>query len=201
MKPADLRQKIFEIRGEKVMLDFDLAELYGVQTKRLNEQVKRNSHSFPKDFMFRLTSKEWRILLAQFAMEPLMHTQKRWSQIATTSGKYRGKKYLPLAFTEHGVVMVANILKSKKAVQMSIVVVRAFIRLKKIVTCHDNFQQQLKELRNELYQRIGEHDSQLSAIYDAIEKLLDEQVEPKVRPGRRRIGFKRKGEEDGQSNT
>jgi hypothetical protein len=118
MKLTIIQQKIYEIRGQNVMLDFDLAELYGVETKRLNEQVKRNIERFPNDFMFRLTRKEWDYLRSQIATSSLKGPKANSSQIATSLKKHRGNVYLPYAFTEHGVTMLANVLKSKKAIKM-----------------------------------------------------------------------------------
>jgi hypothetical protein len=174
-----IRDKIYEIRGQKVMLDFDLAALYGVETKVFNQAVKRNINRFPEDFMFQLTAEEW----------------VRWSQIVISSSvaspsissKFRKKSYLPYAFTEHGVSMLASVLRSEKAVQMSIAVVRAFIALKQYVSRQDNLSQQLQEIRD----RLGEHDVQLNSIYDAIENLLDEKVAEKKWKDRDRIGFRK----------
>lgn len=177
MKLVVIQQKIYEIREQKVMLDFDLAELYGVQTKVLNQAVKRNADRFPKDFMFRLTKREWDFLRSQI--------------VTLEIGKGRYPKYLPYAFTEHGVTMLANILKSKRAVKMSIAVVRAFISLKQVALQHKDLATQLAALRRELHERIGEHDTQLTAIYDAIENLLDENTEKKKWEERERIGFKK----------
>ena len=164
-------RKIYVIRGHKVMLDYDLAALYEVGTKRLNEQVKRNIERFPEDFMFRLTKKEWDTVR---------------SQIATASQKKRNVNITPYAFTEHGVTMLASILKSEKAVKMSIVVVRAFIELTKSALQYGEITKQLQSLKEHL----GEHDVQLNQIYDAIENLLDEKAEKKNWEERRRIGFK-----------
>ncbi|MEO5782635.1 MAG: ORF6N domain-containing protein [Ginsengibacter sp.] len=167
--------KIYVIREQKVMLDFDLAILYEVETKRLNEQVKRNIERFPKDFMFRLTSKEWLTMR---------------SQIATASPKKRNLDVTPYAFTEHGVTMLASVLKSERAVKMSIAVVRAFIELKRSVT---NFNQIAEQIEN-LKLHLGEHDVQLNSIYEAIENLLDDKTDKELKEkmwkNRKRIGFK-----------
>src|SRR5580704_1587187 len=129
-----IRQKIYEIRGQKVMLDFDLAELYGVETRVFNQAVKRNIDRFPEDFMFRLTTEEWDALKYSSQMMTSAdivdnQSDKNSSQIVMSSKKNRGSAYLPYAFTEHGVTMLASVLKSEKAVHMSIAVVRAFIAL------------------------------------------------------------------------
>lgn len=170
------------------MLDFDLAELYDVETKRINEQVKRNLERFPNDFMFRLTSNEWKIIRSQNATasgEP----KTKQLQIATAFQKKRNISATPYAFTEHGVTMLANVLKSKRAIKMSIAVVRAFISLKQLAIQHKDLAERLEEIRKELHERIGEHDTQLAAIYNAIENLLDEKSNKKNWEERERIGY------------
>lgn len=199
MKLTIIQQKIFEIRGQKVMLvpiaiGIDLAELYGVETKVLNQAVKRNSDRFPMDFMFRLTAKEWKNMRSQIVTASDGVKSKR-SQVVTASQQKRNIMATPYAFTEHGVTMLASVLKSKRAVKMNIAIVRAFISLKQLVLRHKDFATQLEELRNELHERVGEHDTQLAAIYDAIENLLDDKVEDKNREKnwveRERIGYKK----------
>ena len=160
-----IQSRIYEIRNQKVMLDFDLAELYGVLTKRLNEQVKRNLDRFPPDFMFIITHEEWEMNRSQFA---------------TCS---------PYAFTEHGVTMLASVLNSETAIQMSIEVVRAFIVLKKMLYDNTGFLIQLKQFEAELSIRIGEHDTQLANIYEALENLLDKKADQVDWENRARIGF------------
>lgn len=167
-----IQQKIFEIRGHKVMLDFDLAELYEVETRVLNQAIKRNIESFPEDFMFRLTKAEWENMLSQFVM---------------TSTIKRPRSALPYAFTEHGVTMLASVLKSSKARKMNVAIVRAFITLRKFVVHYSELLEQL----NELKERIGNHDAQLNQIYNAIENLLDDKQEQKTWKERERIGFKK----------
>ena len=174
--PTIIQSKIYEIRGTKVMLDFDLAELYGVETRVLNQAVKRNLERFPGDFMFRLTAREWKNMSSQIVM--------------TYPGK-RPKTALPYAFTEHGVTMLANLLRSTKAIKMSIAIVRAFITLKQIAVQHIDLADRLEDLRKELYDRVGEHDTQLAAIYEAIENLLDEKAVRKSWEERERIGHRK----------
>jgi phage regulator Rha-like protein len=179
MKVQVIQNAIYEARGEKIMLDFDLAKLYAVETRVFNQAIKRNIQSFPKDFMFRLTAKEWKEISS--------------SQIVMMENipKNRTKKYLPYAFTEHGVTMLASILKSAKARKMNIAIVRAFIALKKFA----NKNVAILNLVKELKERIDEHDVQLGSIYDAIENMLDEKEEEKVKKinweQRERIGFKK----------
>ncbi|HEY8689278.1 MAG TPA: ORF6N domain-containing protein [Chitinophagaceae bacterium] len=187
--------KIHFIRDQKVMLDFDLAILYEVETRRLNEQVKRNIDRFPIDFMFRLTSKEWKNMMSQFATssseDPNLqsHTNMR-SQNATALQNKRQTRLQPYAFTEHGVTMLASVLKSERAVKMSIAVVRAFIELKKNTIQYKEVIEQIENLKDHL----GEHDVQLNKIYEAIENLLDDKTEKELKENawknRKRIGFK-----------
>lgn len=153
------------------MLDFDLAELYEVETRILNQAIKRNAASFPEDFMFRLTAEEWKSMS---------------SQIVMTSTVKRPKTAIPYAFTEHGVTMLASVLKSDKARKMNIAIVRAFVAMRKFAIQYSDILEQLKELR----ERVGNHDAQLNQIYDAIENLLDEKQEQKSWKDRERIGFK-----------
>jgi hypothetical protein len=172
MQITIIQQKIHELRGMKVMLDFDLAELYEVETRVLNQSIKRNMDSFPKDFMFRLTFEEWSSISS--------------SQIVMINKpKNRTGKYLPYAFTEHGVTMLASVLKSPKARKMNIAIVRAFVALRKLII--DN--QQIFEHLNELKDRIGGHDAQLNQIYEAIENLLDQKAAIVKWHDRERIGF------------
>lgn len=166
-----IQQKIYEARGQRIMLDFDLSELYGVETRVLNQAVKRNLNRFPKDFMFRLTAKEWATMSSQFVM---------------TSSVKRPKIATPYAFTEHGVTMLASVLKSKRAIQMNIAIVRAFIALKQFVMDYKELSAQIQELK----QTTGAHSKQLNQIYEAIENLLDEKAEQRNWDERERIGFK-----------
>src|SRR5258705_4450956 len=114
MKQDFIRQRIIEIRGERVMLDFELATLYGVEVRVLTQAVKRNRDKFPRDFMFRLTKKEWLSISSRLAISSGSDLRKNSSQIVMSSRKHRGKVYLPYAFSEHGVTMAATVLKSKK---------------------------------------------------------------------------------------
>ncbi|ANH83524.1 DNA-binding protein [Niabella ginsenosidivorans] len=207
-----IQQRIYEIKGQRVMLDFDLARLYQVETKRLKEAVRRNIKRFPEDFMFELTKTEFEQLKVHFSdfnrekdLKPAAGADSLRTQIATiknpskadgqqaASKRGRHSKYLPFAFTEHGVTMLASVLNSDKAIEMNIVIVRAFIALKQLAVEHKDFMQQLKNLRTELHERIDAHDSQLSQIYEALENMLDAEAEKKAREeewkARRRIGF------------
>ncbi len=172
MKIAMIQNKIHEIRNQKLMLDFDIAEIYKVETRILNQAVKRNHSRFPKDFMFRLNKEEWKTLRSQIVI------------LDDGRGKY--SKYPPYAFTEHGVTMLASVLKSERAVKMNIAIVRAFIGLRQLAVNYKELAAQFHELRS----RVGEHDVQLNQIYDAIENLLDEKADKKNWEERERIGFK-----------
>jgi hypothetical protein len=160
-----IEQRIFFIRGQKIILDADLAYLYGVTTKRLNEQVKRNRDRFPEDFMFRLSFEEGKSILALR------------SQIATLE-RGRHRKYAPYAFTEHGTVMVANVLNSPVAVHASIQVVRAFVRLREIMATHKDLVQKLKQMEKK-------YDRKFKLVFDAIRALMT----PTISSSRRQIGF------------
>jgi hypothetical protein len=197
MKIEIIQNKIYEIRGEKVMLDFDIANLYEVETRVFNQAVKRNIESFPKDFMFRLTTSEWQeISSSQIVMMENGNSNKKLpansSQFVMSSRKHRGAKYLPYVFTEHGVTMIASVIKNPKARKMNIAIVRAFIALKKLAHSNLSAINLLKELRD----RIDEHDVQLKSIYDALENMLDKKEEEKLQKlkweKRERIGFKNK---------
>ena len=166
-----IQQKIHEIRGEMVMLDFDLAFLYEVETKTLNQAVKRNEQRFPADFMFRITQKEWDSMISQ--------------NVISTSINRR-KDTTPFAFTEHGVAMISGVLKSEKAVKMNISIIRMFIEMKRVLLKNASIKGQLQEMR----ERIGEHDVQLNKIYDTIEHLLDLTINRVKWNERNKIGFK-----------
>jgi hypothetical protein len=184
-----IQNRIYEIRGHRVMFDFDLAQLYEVETRVMNQTVKRNNYRFPSDFMFQLAANEWSQIKLQYIDSQSEITMS--SQFVMTSGSKRPKIALPYAFTEHGVAMLASVLKSKKAVEMNIAIVRAFITLRQLAIQDHEILNQLIELRD----RIGEHDAQLSSIYNALENMLDKkqnELEEKEKWGKRqRIGFKK----------
>lgn len=158
--------RILAIRGVKVILDEDLAELYGVEVRRLNEQVHRNMERFPGDFMFRLTPEENKSLRSQNA--------------ALKTGRGQHRKYMPYAFTEHGALMAASVLNSPRAVEMSVYVVRAFVRLREMLGAHRQLAAKLAELEK----KVGAHDEALKTIIDAIKQLMAPPSKPK-----RKIGF------------
>jgi phage regulator Rha-like protein len=166
------------------MLDFDLAALYEVETKRLNEAVKRNILRFPKDFMFQLTKEEFESLRFQIETSNSDQNPLR-SQIATSNRG--GVRYLPYAFTEQGVAMLSGVLNSEKAINMNIAIMRAFVEIRRIVFKQNDLKEQLLEIK----QRLTEHETQLNSIYDALENLLDENAAQRTWQGRERIGFKK----------
>ena len=179
---------IVTIRGHRVILDADLARLYGVPTKLFNEAFKRNRGRFPDDFAFQLTAEELEILRSQIAISSSQliapnDDASNWSQIATASQKYRNVRFLPWAFTEHGALMAANILRSRRAVEMSIYVIRAFVRLREHIAANHAILKRLAEIDRTLLQQ----DSALRDIYHKLLPLL----EPPPEPPKRRIGFHR----------
>lgn len=178
----DIPHKIYAIRGQKVMLDYDLAALYQVETRVLNQSIKRNQDNFPEDFMFQLTQKEWTLVKTQQADHLEISNS---SQIVMSSNKHRGKTYIPYAFTEHGVAMLASVLKSSSARKMNIAIVRTFIALRKTIPRVQDIRQQMDELK----ERLGEHDTQLAQIYESLENLLDDRTDKRQWNERERIGF------------
>jgi ORF6N domain len=173
-KIANLQGAIHLIRGHRVMLDSDLAMIYGVTTKRLNEQLKRNRARFPADFAFQLTVQEFRNLKSQIATSSLR------SQ-SVNSSSHGGKRKLPWVFTEHGALMLASVLNSAIAVQASVRVVRAFVRLREMVAANAQLAAKLKELER----RFDSHDEAIANLFAALKRLL----EPTDAPKRREIGF------------
>ena len=180
-----IQNRIYELRGERVMLDRDLAALYETETKALNLAVKRNSKRFPKDFMFQLTKEEFESL--RFQIETLEKTQRPLRLQNETSKGRGGTRYLPYAFTEQGVAMLSGILNSDKAIGMNIAIMRAFVEIRRTIFKQIDLKEQLKEIR----QKLGEHDVQLNQIYDAMENLLDEKAAQRKWDERERIGFKK----------
>ena len=182
--PVDqVQSRILMIRGQRVIIAADLARLYGVTTKRLNQQVHRNAHRFPDDFMFQLTREEAEILRLQFATLrlPVDYAPSR-TQIATLEAKH-GKhvKYLPYAFTEHGAIMAATVLNSRQAVNASIFVVRAFVQLRQLLATHHELAAKLDRLEAKL----TEHDERFVVVFDAIRDLMEDPDDPPKPP----IGF------------
>ena len=165
-----IQTKIYEIRGHKVMLDFDLAELYETETRILKQAVKRNIDRFPEDFMFELTKDE--------------HDSLR-SQFVTLKNPSRGQhiKYMPFVFTEQGVSMLSSVLKSKKAVQVNIAIMRAFVFIRQYALSHKDLTEKLKELE-------GKYNKQFKDVYEALNYLIQKDKDEVAHKNRSRIGFK-----------
>ncbi len=160
-----VERRILLIRGHKVMLDADLAELYGVQTKNLNKAVKRNLERFPEGFMFQITDKEYPNLRFQ---------------IGTSSSGYGGRRYLPMAFTEQGVAMLSSVLRSKRAIQVNIAIMKTFVKIRELLGTHRDLANKLEALER----KYEKHDTQFKLVFDAIRELIAPPRAP-----RRRIGF------------
>lgn len=156
-------RRIYLLRGHRVMLDADLAALYGVPTKAVNRAVKRNPARFPEDFMFQLTAGEVKNLRLQ-----------------TGASSWGGRRYLPYAFTQEGIAMLSSVLRGERAIQVNIVIMRAFVRFRRMLATHKDLARKLKELER----KYSGHDEQIQAIFEALQEL----IEPPARP-RRRIGF------------
>ncbi|MBC8004387.1 MAG: ORF6N domain-containing protein [Verrucomicrobia bacterium] len=167
MQIEKIQTKIYEIRGQKIMLDFDLAELYEVETKNLNLAVKRNINRFPPDFMFQLTDPEWKSLRLQ---------------IETSKGR-GGTRYLPYAFSEQGLAMLSGILNSDKAIAVNIAIMRAFVFMRQYALTHKDLTEKLLELENR-------YDKQFKDVYDAINFLLQKDSQETEQQKRKRIGYK-----------
>jgi uncharacterized protein (UPF0216 family) len=180
-----IQNRIYEIRDERVMLDFDIAELYEVAVKIINQAVKRNIKRFPEDFMFRLSSLEWNNIRSKLVTASNQFFLR--SQIVTLDGRGKHSKYLPYAFTEQGIAMLSGVLNSEKAIQMNIAIMRAFVAARRLSLQEMDLRTQLKEIKDVL----GVHDSQLNEIYDAIENLVDKNAIQKKWNARERIGFKK----------
>jgi phage regulator Rha-like protein len=182
-----IQNRIYELRGERVMLDRDLASLYETETKVLNLAVKRNSRRFPEDFMFQLTKAEFELL--RFQIETLEKADHPLRFQIETSKRRGGLRYLPYVFTEQGIAMLSGILQSDKAINMNIAIMRAFVEFRKALLMQTDLKQQL----NEIKERMSSHDAQLNQIYDAIENLLDEKAAQRKWQARERIGFRKGG--------
>ena len=162
----NIQSKIYEIRNQKVMLDFDLAQLYEVETKVLNQSVKRNPDRFPEDFMFQLTEEEFNNLRSQFV-----------------TSSWGGKRYMPYAFTEQGVSMLSSVLKSKKAVQVNISIMRVFVAVKQLILGNTELSKKLEELESK-------YNKQFSDVYEALNYLMDiKKTDDKIKK-RTKIGYK-----------
>ncbi len=178
INPESIETRIFFIRGKKVILDKDLASIYGIQTYRFNEAVKRNKDRFPEDFMFQLTKKEVESLISQNAM--------------SKPGR-GGRRTLPYAFTEHGAVMAANILKSVRAVQMSVFVVRAFVKMRELLIEQQDLAKKLADLEEKLTERLDVHETAIVEILKQVMTLFSPPQDSSKKPNKP-IGFEVKEE-------
>lgn len=169
-----IMKKIFIIRGSKVMLDRDLADLYEIETKQLKRAVRRNISRFPQDFMFELSPKEFNNLRSQFG-----------------TSSWGGARYTPMAFTEHGVIMLASVLNSNRAIQVNIQIVRIFTKMRKMLASHEELLSKLEKIANKL----AKHDNQFLVIFEYLEKLEQEKHQLLDQRNRQRIGYKRKDED------
>ncbi len=180
-----VQNRIYQIRGQRVILDKDIAFLYEIETKVLNQAVNRNIKRFPLDFMFQLTKEELELLRLQKNQVNELTPNLR-SQIVTSSlESWGGNRYLPNAFTEQGVAMMSGIINSDKAIQMNIAIMRAFVELRRILLIKSDFKLQLDLIKD----RLSGYDAQLNQIYDAIENIMDETVAKNKWDNRTRIGF------------
>ena len=165
VRVGTIQERILLIRGEKVIVDADMAEFYGVATRRLNEQVKRNRERFPEDFMFRLTAEEKAEVVAN----------------CDHLAKLKFSKAMPNVFTEHGAIMAASVLNSRRAVEVSVFVVRAFVKLRRVIAEHKELAQKIAQIER----RLADHDQEILVLVRAIKDLM----RPEPPPQRRRIGF------------
>ena len=165
-----IEKRIFVARGRQVMLDEDLADLYGVETKRLVQQVKRNLERFPEDFMFQLKKSEAEALR---------------SQIATSNAGRGGRRYAPYVFTEQGVAMLSGVLRSGRAIAVNIEIMRAFVELRRVVSSYAALEIRLEQIEREMNDRLGEHDERLNEIF----RVLHQLIAPPPRP-KRPVGFR-----------
>jgi hypothetical protein len=160
--------KIYFLRGKKVMLDKDLAELYGVTTFRLNEQVKRNKKRFPPDFRFQLSKKEFKNLISQFAIS-----------------SWGGTRKAPYAFTEQGVAMLSSVLNSERAVQVNIQIIRVFTKLRNVLAAHKELRRKIEDIARMYGTKLQEHDGLIADIFRVLNRL----IEPPERPKKKKFGF------------
>lgn len=167
MQLQKIETKIYEVRGQKIMLDFDLADLYETETKYLKRAVRANNRRFPTDFMFELTKTEWETLRCNFS----------------TSNQRGGTRYLPFAFTEQGVSMLSSVLKSDKAIDVNIAIMRAFVFIRQYALTHKDLTEKLKELETT-------YNKQFKDVYEAINYLLQKDKQAIEQKERKRIGYK-----------
>ena len=179
-KPENLAPLIFNVRGEKVLLDADLADLYGVEARALNQAVARNRDRFPDDFMFQLSADEYESLQTRFMSATKVNLVNS-SQTVMSSRKHRGKTYRPYAFTEQGVAMLSSVLRSQRAIEVNIAIMRTFVQLRKLMDSNRDLARRIEALERR-------YDEQFASVFDAIRQLIADDNERKSRP-KRSIGF------------
>ena len=182
LKPENLARLVFFIRGEKVMLDADLATLYGVRPKALNQAVKRNNARFPVDFCFQLTAKEWADLKSRISGTTSQAADneapaQNWSQFVTSSMRHRGATYRPYAFTEQGVAMLSSVLRSKRAVEVNVAIMRTFVQLRRLMDTNRDLARKIEALEKK-------YDEQFAEVFAAIKELVTTPTR-----SQRQIGF------------
>ncbi len=180
--------QIYFIRGRKVMLDNDLARIYGVTTARLNQQVRRNMDRFPSDFMFELSLDEYRNLMLQIATSSsqtpdVIGNSNLMSQNVTSS--WGGRRKLPFVFTEHGALMLASVLNRVTAIHASIFVVRAFVKLREVLAIHHELSERINDLEKRTCEKLDEHSEQIILVFQALRELVRQNEEPRTP-----VGFK-----------
>ena len=183
-KPENLAQLVFFIRGEKVMLDADLARLYGVETSALNRAVKRNLDRFPGDFMFRLTKEDWENLRCQIGISSLPRSTAARDTMKSqfvTSSFHGGRRILPYAFTEQGIAMLSSVLRSPRAVEVNIAIMRTFVQLRRLMDSNRDLARKIEAMEEK-------YDEQFATVFDAIKRLIAEDESRKTKP-KRSIGF------------
>ena len=180
-RPENLAHLVHFVRGEKVLLDYDLATLYGVETRALNQAVKRNLDRFPDDFMFQLSPEEAEVLVQSRSQSMTARTPHNSSQTVISSRKHRGRKYVPYAFTEQGVAMLSSVLRSPRAVQVNIAIMRTFVQLRRLMDSNRDLARKIETLEKK-------YDEQFAVVFEAIKQLISEDEARKAEP-KRRIGF------------
>ena len=175
--PSELAQLVFFIRGQRVMLDADLAALYGIEARALNQAVKRNRSRFPDDFVFQLSKTESEFLRSQIVISNTHPRGVDSSQFVMSSRKYRGRAYLPYAFTEQGVAMLSSVLRSSRAVEVNIAIMRTFVQLRRLMDSNRDLARKIDALEKK-------YDEQFSDVFAAIKRLIGKPESP-----RKRIGF------------
>jgi ORF6N domain len=178
--PENLASMVLAIRGEKVLLDTDLAALYGVEARVLNQAVARNRSRFPDDFMFQLTAEEWEKMRSQTVTASSAKGENS-SQTVMSSRKHRGTAYRPYAFTEQGVAMLSSVLRSQRAVEVNIAIMRTFVQLRRLMDSNRDLGRRIEAMEKR-------YDEQFSAVFDAIKQLVADDQAKKAKPSRR-IGF------------